>query len=337
MRHVNIHSDDPQPGTLADAKFNHGRMLKRAALVDATNSALFPIAYPNVIASPTITRPDAVMMLAVLFGTLGKKGTDSKTLIRACIDMLTPNSDIIGEATGLWKPINNHHPVVVALAIRKLVYGSVFTSVPSCAAHCRPRATASCGSIQDTDRWMKLLQASDRMVFKKDRAGWDRAYANVGADVATVMQDRNEAGYEGDDEDDNEPPIAEMGGAGGDADRKTWTTNRRRRTMIMKLRWKRASKHVWKSQTVAKRRYEIFGPYVQAYTRIVAYSIACFAVARSSGKWYVRYIHNVSPRNLKEAKALAQASRQRRTHSTRSAFRCDPHDDGFSTLGRLSA
>jgi hypothetical protein len=79
------------------------------------------------------------------------------------------------------------------------------------------------------------------------------------------------------------------------------------RKAIMKLRWKRTSKDVWKSQTVAKRRYEIFGPRAETYTRVVSYSIACFAVARSSGRWYVRYIYDVLPRDLKEAKALAQA------------------------------
>jgi hypothetical protein len=207
LRHINIHTDDPQPGNLANAKFNHGKMLARAATVSAAYRELFPLAHPHMIASPTITREDAIMMLAVLFGTLGKKGTDNETLIRACTDMLSPESDAIGEATGLWRPISNHHPVVVALAIRKLVYGSVFTSVAELRAALQAARNSILWLAEDADRWMKLLQASDRMVFEHDREAWGAAYANVGADVvALMMQESDEAGYEGDDEDDDEPP-----------------------------------------------------------------------------------------------------------------------------------
>jgi hypothetical protein len=200
LRHVNIHTSDPQPGSLADAKFNHAKMLKRASLVRATHSALLPVAYPNIVAAPTITRVDAIMMLAVLFGTLGKKGPDNETLIRECVDMLTPDSDVIGEATGLWRPINNHHPVVVALAIRKLVYGSIFTSVDELRTALRAARNSIVWLLQDADRWMKLLRASDRVVFECDRDAWMLAYQDVGADVVSAMQDHDEAG------DDDEPP-----------------------------------------------------------------------------------------------------------------------------------
>ena len=43
-------------------------------------------------------------------------------------------------------------------------------------------------------------------MFELDRAAWDLAYADVGADVVRLMQDdNNEAGYI-DDDDENVPP-----------------------------------------------------------------------------------------------------------------------------------
>ncbi|TYL85720.1 hypothetical protein [Bradyrhizobium cytisi] len=77
-----------------------------------------------------------------------------------------------------------------------------------------------------------------------------------------------------------------------------------------KLKWRRTSKDGWKSQTAAKRRYEIHrwetrGPGGRP-TGVIGYHIARFAVGRSSGKWYVRYIHNVRLKSLQEAKAFAQ-------------------------------
>ena len=86
--------------------------------------------------------------------------------------------------------------VVVALAIRKLVYGSVFTSVAELRTALQAARNSIRGLAEDTDRWMKLLQASDRVVFEGDRAAWDLAYANVGADVVALMQDSGEAGDE---------------------------------------------------------------------------------------------------------------------------------------------
>ena len=51
-------------------------------------------------------------------------------MLAACCDMFSPMNDIIGEGMGLWKPICKH-PVVLALAIKKLIATSVFTPSPS--------------------------------------------------------------------------------------------------------------------------------------------------------------------------------------------------------------
>jgi hypothetical protein len=74
---------------------------------------------------------------------------------------------------------------------------------------------------------------------------------------------------------------------------------------------RRMSKYLWKSQTVAKRQYGIGRREIRTYggrpTGIVEYSVVRFAVARTSGKWYLRLVsYPHQPRTLKEAKALAQ-------------------------------
>lgn len=193
---------------LPDAKFNHSKMLRRAALVDATRDVLHSIVRPWSMFFPNraapISRADATMMLSALFGTVGKsKTTDNATMLAACVEMLAPGSDEIGEATGLWRSVSRS-PVVVALAIKKLMYNSVFTSVAELRTAIQEAGNSVLWLAEDCDRWLKLLQASDRMLFEHDRAAWQLAYANVGADVVRVMQDRDEAG----DEDEDAPPAA---------------------------------------------------------------------------------------------------------------------------------
>jgi hypothetical protein len=89
--------------------------------------------------------------------------------------------------------------------------------------------------------------------------------------------------------------------------------------MITKLSWTRTSKDVWKSQTVAKRQYEIGRTKWPRLTGdAIHYYVACFARARSSGKWYVRFFHDLDPRNLKDAKAFAHE------HATTDKMPVDP-------------
>jgi hypothetical protein len=184
---------------LPDAKFNHGRMLSRAALVSRTHTALLPVVYPHIVATPTITAETALAMLTVLFRGVGKaKNVETNTLIANCVAMFDPRSDIIGEATGLWTPVSSH-PVILALAVKKLLYNSVFTSAAELRTAMREARNSILWLSQDTERWLALLQASDRVLFEHDRAAWDLTYQNVGADVVSVMQNPEEAG------DDDEP------------------------------------------------------------------------------------------------------------------------------------
>ncbi|MEY9183136.1 hypothetical protein ABIG06_004717 [Bradyrhizobium sp. USDA 326] len=186
-------------GNLADAKVNHARMLRRAAAVNAAHTALWTVAHPHMVATPVVTVHIAHMMLSVLLRSVGKvKNVETEALLAECIGMFDPTSDVVGKATGMWVPISKH-PVILALAVRKLIYGSVFTS----AEEFRKAMLAARGTIlhlvSDTESWSGLLRNCDRCVFEHDRVAWDAAYARVGADVARVMQDSDEEGYEDDD------------------------------------------------------------------------------------------------------------------------------------------
>ncbi len=189
---------------LPNATFNHARMLKRVAEVEATHTALLPVVYPNIVRSAAINGPEAITMLAVLFGALGKKSTDNETLMRACIAMFDPITDEIGAATGLWTPVS-HHPFVLAMAISKLVFNSVFTSVAELRAAMTEARNSVMWLMQETERWLELLKISDKTVFEFDRPAWDAAYANIGADIIALMQDRCEEPFDGDDDDEPEP------------------------------------------------------------------------------------------------------------------------------------
>ncbi|UGX95793.1 hypothetical protein G6321_00011895 [Bradyrhizobium barranii subsp. barranii] len=197
---VNLHR-----GYLPNATFNHRRMLPRAALVNATHAALLPVAYPNIIDTPSITRPFAIQMISALFRTMGKpKDTDSAALLNDCVEMFAPGSDAIGEATGLWKPVRNH-PVILALAVTSLQRTKVFTSQAELRSAMQDARKRVLWLAEDAKRWLELLRNSDRVLFEHDRPAWDLAYRNVGADVVTAMQDSDEAG---DDEDDENEPAS---------------------------------------------------------------------------------------------------------------------------------
>ncbi|MBR0746189.1 hypothetical protein JQ582_19850 [Bradyrhizobium japonicum] len=192
-------------GYLASAKFNHGRMLSRAAMVSAAHTELMPVVFPHMVATPVVTTEIAVMMLSTLFGSVGKaKTVETATLLGTCVEMFHPVADVIGEATGLWTPISKH-PVVLALAVRKLINTSVFTSAAEFRQAMQDARNSILWLMQHTERWLDLLRISDRVLFEFDRPAWDRAYASVGADVARVMQDSDEEGYEDDDGEDVPP------------------------------------------------------------------------------------------------------------------------------------
>ena len=113
------------------------------------------------------------MMLSALFGPLGKKSNDNAALLDACVSMLAPDADNIGEATGMWLPISKS-PLIVALAIKRLINSAIFTPAP--AEFRREMREANCtikNLVEYAERWLELLKASDRITFEHDRISWD--------------------------------------------------------------------------------------------------------------------------------------------------------------------
>lgn len=200
LRHLN--DGDLAAWQLPSAKHNHAKMLPRAALVDATHTALLSVVVPHL--APPISPDAALTMLSALFGPLGKKGNDNAALLDACISMLHPDADVVGEATELWLPIPKS-PVIVALAVKRLLNNAIFAPMPAEFRRELREANRSVKSLADyAERWLALLHNADRIVFEHDRDTWTRAYENLGADVAATMQDRDEAGDVGDDGEDSE-------------------------------------------------------------------------------------------------------------------------------------
>jgi hypothetical protein len=75
----------------------------------------------------------ALQMLSVLCAGTSKKRNDdpnTETFMLSCAQLFDPAIDSIALGTGLWKPVPRH-PVVVALAIRKLMAGNVFAPTQS--------------------------------------------------------------------------------------------------------------------------------------------------------------------------------------------------------------
>jgi hypothetical protein len=196
LRHVN--DTNLHRGNLPNARFNHARMIKRAAMVDATHAALLPVIVPHL--SPPVSPDTAITMLSALYGPLGKKGNDNAALLDVCVAMFAPGVDDIGEATGLWLPIAKH-PFILALAVRQLINTAIFTPAPAEFRRAMHEANRTVTYLaNDAERWLTLLKNSDRVLFEYDREAWYAAYANVGADIMAVLQNPEESADDEEDE-----------------------------------------------------------------------------------------------------------------------------------------
>jgi hypothetical protein len=160
-----------------------------------------------------ITHATATKMLAVLFGTLSRRKADDDNeamLLASCADLFNPINDKVGCSSRLWKPVSKH-PVVLALAIKRLIAKSKFVPSPSELRETMSlviEKLAGAGLGGAAQRYIEAVEEADKIVFALDRAAWTAMYASAGinSQVPLAMQGRLEDEEPGEDEHGN--PIA---------------------------------------------------------------------------------------------------------------------------------
>jgi hypothetical protein len=172
------------------AKIAHG-YLWQFAYAEAAYASMLAILHPRDD-DGEITQATANKMLSVLFGTLAKKKADTdEMLLAACADMFDPLNDMLGKTTRLWKPVCKH-PVVLALAIKKLIATSVFAPTPSELREAMETATQKLQAAKrQLDNFLAWMIQADKIVFAFDRAAWEATYARLDSRVPSAMAARS--------------------------------------------------------------------------------------------------------------------------------------------------
>jgi hypothetical protein len=176
-------------GDIDATKRVHREWLAELCAADSAYSSLYGIAHPRA----SLTATEAGAMLSYLFTVMGKRKTEEAAVkLHACVDLFNPASNDIAQALGLWKPVPTH-PLVLALAIKKLLAEKIFEPSES---ELREALTAVEQKLRAQRRWVGIwldqFDDADAMVFAQDRAAWDAAYAGFGSDVAGAMATRLE-------------------------------------------------------------------------------------------------------------------------------------------------
>jgi hypothetical protein len=172
------------PRGLEDARFLDravnvlNKLLPKIVKADEASNALQEIVYPG---RETITRAMAADMLSVLFGALSKRKADegdenATMLLMECADMFNPTMDIVGSATGLWKELPKH-PVILALAIKRLIAVQKFSPDPRELREAIKLAGEKVASLADyVNGWLALVDEADAIVFKFAHERWSACY-----------------------------------------------------------------------------------------------------------------------------------------------------------------
>jgi hypothetical protein len=189
------------------AKALHSRWLPDYAEAEAAHRQLEAIVswYPR----EPITHTTATKMLAVLLGTLSKRKADDDNaamLLASCADLFNPTNDTIGSSSRLWKPVSKH-PVVLALAVKRLIATSKFMPAPSELRDTMNLVVEKLSSLGGrTQMFIETVEKADAIVFTFDRPAWNASYARASTQVPRAMQGRLEDQEPGEDEHGN--PIA---------------------------------------------------------------------------------------------------------------------------------
>jgi hypothetical protein len=193
---------------LAPAKRLLNKMLPIYARAQEASSVLGRVAAGT--SDHKITQATAVTMLSALFGALNKKkveGDDHAGLLLVCADLFSPINRTIGKASGLWKPVSRE-PVVLALAIKRLLATQVFTPSPS---ELRETMEFVRRRLEVIAWWtwecLCHIELADEIVFEADRAAWDAVYAKLPRSIVAAMLASEGICNSPDGEDDDGNPI----------------------------------------------------------------------------------------------------------------------------------
>ena len=194
---------DPTPRVLQEAKNIHARWLRRYPDLCAARSALSRVLWPI---QDRIDHASALRMLAQLFAALGLKKNDAENamLLASAADIFSPLDGLIGGATRLWAPVSGH-PLILALAIKKIIATAKFTSCAELREAMDEARHAISLRSWAVDYLENIVHRTDEILFDHDRATWEAHYSNVASAVPELMLPGSEGpGYY---EDDDETPI----------------------------------------------------------------------------------------------------------------------------------
>jgi hypothetical protein len=128
-----------------------------------------------------------------LFATLSKRKVDDDNaamLLASCADLFNPMNDTIGSPSRLWKPVSKH-PVVLALAVKRLIATSKFMPAPSELRDTMELVVEKLSSLGAcTQMFIEAVEKADAIVFAFDRPAWNASYARVSSQVPLAMQGR---------------------------------------------------------------------------------------------------------------------------------------------------
>jgi hypothetical protein len=141
-----------------------------------------------------VDRDEASAMLHFLFSLAPGKRDDDERMLKlvACTEMFSPSNNLLGEATGLWKPVPQQ-PILLALAIKHLQATQTFEpSEPELRAAIATASRNAKRLEHNANEWLKRLRESDALMFKNDRPAWEAVYATVRSDVVLAMYEDDE-------------------------------------------------------------------------------------------------------------------------------------------------
>jgi hypothetical protein len=168
------------------ARSMHPQLLASLPRARLSYEALSAILIPPF---ETVSYAQVATMLGAMFGALAKrKDENASLLLDAGCDLFDPVTLAISESTGLWKPVSNH-PIVVALAIKRLLAKSVFAPTPS---ELRDAIKLAAERINTkaayVGQFVALADQADAMLFAFDRPAWQMAHAAASQEASLAMR-----------------------------------------------------------------------------------------------------------------------------------------------------